>query len=129
MLIVGSMIVFPNVIHCGPESGAVLRAMSDAKDVGMAAHAYAQEHQGRLPETVRQLVQYWATNEKRFARTHLTVPGVLLKDLPPKSIIFVKAFTDPKRKETRLVFVHADGSVALEPPERYRDQRESTSQR
>ena len=107
---------------CGPEASPHQRAMGEAKNVALAAYQYAGEHQGRLPEKLQQLLTY-LPREESFERTHLTMPGAVLKDLPPKSILLVRSTT--KRKESRLVFVRADGSVDLERPERDRAQRES----
>lgn len=97
-------------------SGVLTGAMSDAKQVGMAARLYADDHQGRLPENLQQLVPNYLPDDKFFSRMQLTTPGVLLKDLPQNSIIAVKTATEPKRKQTRVVFVRADFSVNLEHP-------------
>jgi hypothetical protein len=93
-----------------------MRAMSEAKEVGIAAKHYSDDHQGRLPETLQQLIPNYLTNGAIFTRMQLTTPGVLLKDLPPTSIIAIKTAADTKRKQTRVVFVRADISVDLEHP-------------
>lgn len=91
-------------------------AMSEAKQVGMAARLYADDHQGHLPENLQQLTPNYLPDGKFFPRMQLTTPGVLLKDLPPNSIIAVKTATDPKQKRARVVFVRADLSVNLGHP-------------
>ena len=95
-------------------SGVFTRAMSEAKQVGLAAKLYSDDHQGRLPETLQQLVPNYLPNDALLTRTQLTTPGVLLKDLPPTSILLVRTATDSKRKETRVVLVRGDISVDLE---------------
>lgn len=89
-------------------SGVFTRAMSEAKQVGLAAKLYSDDHQGRLPETLRQLIPNYLPNDALLTRTQLTTPGVLLNDLPPTSILLIRTATDSKRKQTRVVFVRAD---------------------
>jgi len=95
-------------------SGVFMRAMSEAKQVGIAAKVYADDHQGRLPEALEQLTPDYVPNDASFSRMILTTPGVLLKDLPPASVIAIKTAIDPKMKQTRVVLVHADISVELQ---------------
>jgi len=48
---------------------AFVRAMVEVKNVGIAAHLYADDHQGRLPETLDDLVPNYLPNDAYFSRT------------------------------------------------------------
>ena len=74
-------------------SGKAVLANNQAKQVNLALLLYANEHGGRLPTALGQLVPQYIDDklaEIFFDHLHLTAPGANLKELPDACIIELK---------------------------------------
>ncbi len=87
--------------------------MGDAKQVGLAALLYSQDHEGSLPETLPQLVPNYLPDETLLPGHYLTTPGMVLKDLPPQAIILCRVVPGYTHQSPRLILVRVDNSVEL----------------
>ncbi len=92
--------------------------MNEAKQVGIAAKLYANDHEGRLPETFAQLMPDIVDDARLFQQMQLLTPGAKLDELPPKTVMMTKtfmkatwAFSIPWGKQERMVLVYPDLSV------------------
>ena len=91
-------------------------AMSEARQVGLAALLYSEDHQDRLPENLHQLVPKHIPTDKYFTRMYLMTPRLILKDLPTNTTIVIKLVTDNSTKVTRVIMIHADMTTDFSRP-------------
>jgi len=59
-------------------------ALANARDVGVALKTYADEHGGKLPQTLAALSPDYLADPKRAEHMILTTPGAVLATLPPR---------------------------------------------
>lgn len=96
--------------------GAVMQSASEAKQVAIAMRLYADEHQGRLPSTLAELVPNYLPDDRFLARTHFATPRAVLADLPKEAIILFRVTIAPKRKQPYIVIARPDASVEWKKP-------------
>jgi len=99
-----------------PMSGVIMKAASEAKEVGLAAKLYADDHQGRLPKSLDELSPDYLPKKEVFAHTYFATPRSALAELRPESIMLFRVAIDERRHETRVIIVHPDISVEWKRP-------------
>lgn len=99
-----------------PLPAVFTKAQTEMRQVGIAVKAYADDHQGRLPQSLEELFPAYHPEKAVIAHTHFAAPGAVLADLPAKSIILFRVATDNRRHWTRVVVVHPDLSVEARLP-------------
>jgi hypothetical protein len=119
-LIVGVLVVLwaavRPVFSDKPIPGVFAIAMSETKQVGLAAKLYAGDHQGRLPQSLDELAPSYLPDEALLPGVMLATPRAVLSELSPDSTIMLRIVTDNSRKKTRVVVVHPDISVECKRP-------------
>jgi hypothetical protein len=108
-------IAFP-VMNIDTISGVITKAAQETKQVGLAAKLYADDHQGRLPQSLDELAPAYLPDKTFFPHVHLATPRAVLADLPPESIILFRVATDASRRETRVIAVRPDISIEWKRP-------------
>jgi type II secretory pathway pseudopilin PulG len=91
-------------------------AESYTRQVAFVLKAYADDHQGRLPQSLDELIPNYLPNTKLLEHTHLTAPHVVLAQLSPDSIILFQVVTDDFPKVTRVIVAHPDCTVEQKQP-------------
>lgn len=100
----------------GPISGVSTKAAAEIKQVGLAAKIYATDHQGRLPQSLDELVPTCLPDKTLLPHVHLATPRAVLAELPREAIILFRVATNERRHQTRVLVAHPDMSVAWEKP-------------
>jgi hypothetical protein len=88
------------VSHVGADSvipASQNLALTNAQDVGVALKTYADEHGGKLPQTLAALSPDYLADPKRAEHMFLTTPGAILADLSPDSVIAIRSVPDDGR--------------------------------
>jgi hypothetical protein len=108
-------LAFP-VIPDDTISGFITKEANETKQVGLAVKMYADDHQGRLPRSLDELVPAYLPDKSFFPHVYLATPHALLGELPLESIILFRVATDGRRHETRIIVVHPDISLEWKRP-------------
>jgi hypothetical protein len=97
-------------------SAVITKAVSDTRQVGLAAKLYANDHEGRLPGSLNELVPQYLPDKTLLPHVRFATPRTVLAELPPTAIILFRVATDEDRHETRVIVVHPDISVEWSHP-------------
>ena len=104
-------VTVPNIADVDGMSGVFVKAASETRQVGVAAKGYADDHQGRLPQSLDDLAPNYLLDKTLLSGVVLATPRAVLSELHPDSVIHFRVVTDNRRRETRLIVVHPDISV------------------
>ena len=91
-------------------------AANETKQVGLAAKLYADDHQGRLSQSLDEFAPNYLLDKALLAGVVLATPRALLSELSPDSVILFRTVTDQGRRDTRTVVIHPDISLEWKRP-------------
>lgn len=130
---IGAGIALPAMARAR-EQARIAVSMNNLKQLGLACHMYAEDHQGKFPDDLEKAKSYYRDSKilesprkpKDFeGPSYIYIPGQSQEGYPGNIVVY----ENPEFAGEKIVALFLDGHVERMPPDRFQSELEATYER
>ena len=95
--------------------GYLVKATSDAHQVGLTLKLYADDHGGKIPASLATLTPDYVPDARLYQNMRITAPNVVLRDLPVDFIIAIRTVPEDARYIVAIYSTTATTALKVSP--------------